>query len=349
MLGDSPTSVGIGFQSTYPRDRGQTLQGRLRALLQPADIIFGNLETVISSNSVHHGRLARDQMRADPAILRALSGTFDIVSVANNHADQHGARAFQDTVASLRGAGIRCCGVAGAAPWHSEPEIVKVRDRRVGFLGYSLRPRQYGVRESTYATGTPESIRADVDRLRDRVDFTVVSLHWGEEFVATPSTSEQAFAQTLLESGANVVLGHHPHVTRPVEQRVGGVIAYSLGNFVSDMIWQPQLTRCMILTIQLGNSSLVRSIEFADIQDDFLPDLVLSSPIPAADDAEPGMALLSDEDYAKAASTALKKQRLAQYKYFFSNFARYPVAVSVGLISATIRNRLRALTLGHSR
>ena len=73
----------------------------------------------------------------------------------------------------------------------------------------------------------------DVVELRKQVDCVVVSLHWGYEYVEYPSPRQQAFARKLVRAGAQMVIGHHPHVVQGVERYQGGLIAYSLGNFNS--------------------------------------------------------------------------------------------------------------------
>ena len=75
------------------------------------------------------------------------------------------------------------------------------------------------------------------------MDVVVVSLHWGEEFVDQPSMQEVELGHAVIDAGATAVLGHHRHVVRPVERYRHGVIAYSLGNLIGDMVWYTAFRR----------------------------------------------------------------------------------------------------------
>jgi poly-gamma-glutamate synthesis protein (capsule biosynthesis protein) len=68
-------------------------------------------------------------------------------------------------------------------------------------------------------------------------DYTLFSLHWGNEYLFYPSPSQVALAHELIDMGVNVIIGHHPHVVQPIEKYKGGIIMYSLGNFLFDMFW----------------------------------------------------------------------------------------------------------------
>jgi len=216
QLGDSPTSVGFGFGSRFADSDLTSVLDGIRPALR-ADVVFGNLEVPLSPRSSATSSLSSRQMRGDPRFAPMLRAAgFTVLNVANNHAVQHGVDAFHDSVAALRAAGIAPCGLRGAAPWASAPAILVANSVRVGILAYCLRPRQYGDAEPPYAEGSPDEIGADVRRVSADVDCVLVSLHWGEEFVPVPSVEEASFARSLIDAGATLILGHHPHVARPV-------------------------------------------------------------------------------------------------------------------------------------
>ena len=254
QLGDSPTSVGFGFGSRYAgSDLASVLDGiRAAGALRGRRGVREPRGPALRAH-VATSTLAARQMRGDPRFAPMLRAAgFTVLNVANNHAVQHGVGAFHDSVASLRAAGITPCGVRGAAPWASAPVTLVANGVRVGVLAYCLRPRQYGGAEPPYAEGSPDEIRADVARLRPDVDALLVSLHWGEEFVPVPSVDETEFARSLIDAGATLILGHHPHVARPVERYGAGVIAYSLGNCVGDMVWYEPFRRGLLLEAEIA-------------------------------------------------------------------------------------------------
>ena len=340
QLGDSPISVGFGLASRY-RSRGlDAVFSALRPLLNDADFVFGNLECTLSTVGLESGSWRSAQLRGEPDFARALRRAgFTALNVANNHAVQHGVRAFHETLDLLADVGIECCGVRGAAPWCCKPVIWRTGDGyRVGLLGYCRRPRQYGPQEPPFAEGEPQDIVADVQRLRGAVDCVVVSLHWGEEFVSQPSCTEVALAHAVIEAGASLILGHHPHVLRPFERYRQGLIAYSLGNCVADMVWWPEVRRGGVLRCTLDVSG-VRSAEFAPTHID-----AAYRPLPGPRRTEPnGLRPLDEHAYHRAIQRTVRLQRIAAYRYAALNVWRYPPRMLVQLAAATVQNRLGAL------
>ncbi len=339
QLGDSPTSVGFGFGSRFAdSDLTSVLEG-IRPALR-ADVVFGNLEVPLSPRSSAISGLSSRQMRGDPRfapVLRAAG--FTVLNVANNHAVQHGLDAFHDSVAALLAADISPCGLRGAAPWASAPVIMVANSVRVGILAYCLRPRQYGDGEPPYAEGSPDEIRGDVARLRPDVDCVLVSLHWGEEFVPVPSVDEAAFARSLIDAGAVLILGHHPHVARPVERYRGGVIAYSLGNCVGDMVWYEPFRRGLLLEAEIAGGSVTSaSVRATRLSENYSP-VVEAGDLPLAHAEQVGA--LSAADYARAIARTWREQRRAVYPYALAHLWREPAALGQ-LVGRTVRNKLRA-------
>ncbi len=345
MLGDSAICVGYGFRSRYPN--GDSLERLLAApsgLLRGADIVFGNLEVSLSAYGFSSARWKSAQMRAEPSLAGALARIgFNVLNVANNHANQHGDRAFQDTIAALRSAGIACCGVRGQAPWECAPVVLDTRHgQRVGVLGYCLRPRQFSSNVPPYAEGTTDSIVADVRRLRSDTDVMIVSLHWGEEFLDTPSVTEVALGHAIADSGAALVLGHHPHVVRPIERYGSSIIAHSLGNWVSDMIWYEPLRHGAVLRVDLDTDSA----RAAGAEGTFLTAALAPSTEPSGAprivDAS-DLPALREDIYARAVARTIRAHRFASYVYAVKNLHRYPPRVLWQLLVQTARNKLAFL------
>ena len=341
QLGDSPVSVGFGLSSRY-RSRGlDNVFSAIRPVLAGADFVFGNLECPLSTAGLDVGSWRSAQLRGDPSFAGALARTgFTVLNVANNHAAQHGITAFRETVDLLAEQGIRCCGVRGVGPWCSEPVVLPIPgSRRVGILGYCQRPRQYGPEEPPYAEGTSAEILSDVERLRNggTVDAVVVSLHWGEEFVSQPSRAEVALAHAVIEAGAALIIGHHPHVLRPVERYRHGLIAYSLGNCIADMVWWPRLRqggvlRCTIDRSGAGSADLTRIYIDAAYR-----------PAPLARSEGNGLHPLDEQAYRRAVRRTVRSQRAAAYRHAAFNLWRYSPRMLGQLAAVTIQNKAGAL------
>jgi poly-gamma-glutamate synthesis protein (capsule biosynthesis protein) len=210
---------------------------------------------------------------------------------------------------------------------------------RVGLVGYCWRPRQYGREEPPFAEGRPEEVLADIDRLRSSVDAVIVSLHWGEEFVGRPSESEVALARGMIEAGAIAVIGHHPHVLRPCERSGNGIIAYSLGNFTSDMLWQDDLRGGGILDCSWDEGRLRHaSLTSTFIGRDYRP--MLGATVAIQEGPPPS---LPNDAYLREVERSLRAQRVSAYRYAAAHLLRYPPSVVGELAWVTAKNKLGAL------
>jgi gamma-polyglutamate biosynthesis protein CapA len=340
MLGDSAIATGFGFAGRYSRFPVDGLS-QLKSLFNGADIVFGNLEATLSVSGHRPRSWKSTQMRGLPSYATSLRRAgFDVLSVANNHASQHGTAAFNDTVQLLEAAGIRCCGLQGTGPWSSTPVTFTRHAQVLGFLAYCLRPRQYGTGAPPYAEGVPAAMCEDIDRLKQASDHVIVSLHWGEEFVPLPSASEITLARQLCDAGATVIVGHHPHVLRPIVRYNRAVIAYSLGNFVSDMLWQEQLRRGALLKVHLGGT--MPGIEQ-------IPTYIGQDYIPRPE-AQVGIEpvtyfqgeFLEDSTYHAAVRESVSANRTASYVYALKHIHRFRMPTAFQLIATTVRNKIRA-------
>ncbi|HJX38370.1 MAG TPA: CapA family protein, partial [Anaerolineae bacterium] len=204
-----------------------------RELTQNADMAFGNLECAITSRGTPQGGIS---LRSGPEAARALSEAgFDILSLANNHADDYGAVGLADTVRYLQDADIAYVGLSTEEEGIGGAVILERGGLRIAFLAFNHVGPQY-----TLGPGggpvwlDPEMVYDEVRRATDQADFVVVSLHWGREYLPLPDAFQRQVARRILKAGAGLVLGHHPHVVGAVAFEEEGLVAYSLGNYVFD-------------------------------------------------------------------------------------------------------------------
>lgn len=344
LLGDSAVCVGFGLRSKYPGNALAAVVEGLRPALMASDIRFGNLECTLSNEGLLEGDWRSMQLRGDPSYVSCLNDVgFNLLNVANNHATQHGTATFVHTLEMLRATGIDCCGVRGTEGWSSQPVIKIVRGIRVGVLGYCMRPRQYSPEEPAYAEGSEEGIRRDVRRLKAEVDRVIVSLHWGEEFVEEPSTTEIELAHSIVDAGADILLGHHPHVARPVERYRHGVIAYSLGNCIADMVWLDDLRRGIMLhaVMERGQPQVTASLKAIEIDDHFVPKVAPTDRSWARISEK--VEGLQPSVYRQRVAATVRLQRLAAYLYALRHIWRFPRRVLAQLAGTTVRNKIRGV------
>ncbi|EKD49494.1 MAG: hypothetical protein ACD_63C00125G0012 [uncultured bacterium] len=233
-----------------------------------ADISFANLETQVSDRREvpSEGMV----LMADPSVLEGVKyAGFDIVSTANNHTGDFGNDIVTDSVRFLDQAGILHVGSGKNKEEAHKPVIMEVKGNKIAFFAYENVP------PDAYAAGPDDPgvawldidiMERDIKRVRDEVDYVIVSMHFGPEYVHEPHEKVQVEpAHAAIDFGANLVIGHHPHVTQTKEEYKDGYIMYSLGNFVFDQMWSEDTRKGEIFKGTLENGK-VKDIEFFPIK-----------------------------------------------------------------------------------
>jgi hypothetical protein len=248
--------VAVGDISLQTR-KGRSSFGNVQQAFATKDILFGNLETVLSN----HGKEAEKAvvLHTSPDKVAYLKDAgFDVLSVANNHIMDLGIEGCNETLEVLKKHDVSFVGVKNSTrtePW----AIVERKGIRLGFLGYFGRGFM-GPQAGLAINPVDEAgIIEDLDRLDALCDLSIVSLHWGIEKVFYPSPDQITLAHKLIDSGATVILGHHPHVIQGIEEYKNGLIAYSLGNFQFE--FNPR--ECVGRSNKRTNQSIVPSLELS--------------------------------------------------------------------------------------
>ncbi len=255
MLAGSGTSVYTRLGYDYPF-------AATRNHLKKGDIAIGNLEAPITSRGVEF-RDKRFRFRAAPAAATALQEAgFSVLTLANNHLLDYGSVGLQDTTDLLDRCGILHAGAGKDLGAARRAVTITIKGKRLAFLAYSLTfPEEFfatGSRPGT-APGYPSFFAEDIAKARQTADYVIVSFHWGTERAEHPHSRQVAAAHQAIDAGADVVLGHHPHVLQGIERYKGGVILYSLGNFAFGSL-SPSSRQSVIARITLGEG--VRNVEF---------------------------------------------------------------------------------------
>jgi poly-gamma-glutamate synthesis protein (capsule biosynthesis protein) len=223
-------------------------------VFQGADLGFVNLETPVAPAHSHGSKpFLFDAPVALPEALKA-SGV-KIVSFANNHVMDQGWAGFAETREHLREIGLEFAGSGDTAQQTFQPVILETSGIKVGWLGMTRwlngnrnpdKDDQPHVNFFPYpgeANGAPGADEARVisaiHAARAQCDFLVISIHWGIEYAPAPRPEDIDLAHRMLDAGASVIVGHHPHVLQAVEtyrtaDGRNAVIFYSLGNFLSN-------------------------------------------------------------------------------------------------------------------
>jgi poly-gamma-glutamate synthesis protein (capsule biosynthesis protein) len=193
----------------------------VRPWLSEADVALANLESPFTRAPFAGGRY---DLRASPEAVTALAAAgFDIVSLANNHALDGGEAGLAETLDTLHSSGIMAVtdpAIAGTSHTARRSVVtLKIGAQRIAVLGF-------------IDTGAPLDT-ARIAQVSADADVVVVTIHWGSEYFPV-SPRQRALAHSMAAAGADIIVGHGPHVLQPVEELEGTLVAYSLGNFLFD-------------------------------------------------------------------------------------------------------------------
>jgi len=225
--------------SMLPEADGRRLFVEVQPLLAAADVAFGNLEGPLldggTSGKCAHAKPGRCYAFRTPTRFarRLQEAGFSVMSLANNHAGDFGEEGRASTRMALERLGIRYAGAPG------EVARMEVRGAKVALVAFSTSSGTNDLRDLS------EAARIVSDAARE-ADIVVVSFHGGgegadrqhvlrgsEEFLGEDRGDLRAFARTVVDAGADLVIGHGPHVVRGMEVLNGRLVAYSLGNFAT--------------------------------------------------------------------------------------------------------------------
>lgn len=252
-------------------------QGVLLKLMGPAaltrrvrpwlsgDIVFGNLETAVTGRGEKAEK--RWNIRCPAKNLDALSEAgYTVLNLANNHVMDYGRTGLEDTLDALNERGFLHMGAGKDLGAARRPVFVEAGGLKVGFLGLtSTVPDEMWAKARKAGTAYSDFDRFPrwIREARKGCDVLVVSFHGGVEKADFPHEIQRAFGRAAVDAGADLVLGHHPHVLQPVELYKGKPILHSLGNFIF-VSPTPSTRWSAIARIRLGREG-VRRIEFVPV------------------------------------------------------------------------------------
>lgn len=238
--------------------------------LKSFDITFGNLESQLADldgetqSPTNEYRFAGPPAGADSLV----PAGFDVVSLANNHMWDYGKNRLFETLDNLDRVGIKYVGSSKTTENLYQPVITEVKNQKIAWFAVTALLNGYekmGAKDYVAWADDNRLITA-IQQIKPQVNWVIVSMHRGVEYAATPSSTQIEFAHKVIDAGANIVIGHHPHVPQGIEEyivkssppaeKIGetispparggvggggsidrkGIIFYSLGNFA---FWQP--------------------------------------------------------------------------------------------------------------
>lgn len=218
-----------------------------------ADITFVNLETPLigKCQPTQEGMIFCGNTRNVEGLVYA---GINVASLANNHAGNHGIEGVEETVNLLNKNNILVTGIAG-------PAIKDVKGLKFAFLGYDdITKPQPGV-----SNVNEDKIKSEISEARKQADVVIVTFHWGVEYRDQPDDRQKYLGHLAIDSGADLVIGNHPHWIQPVEIYKGKLITYAHGNFVFDQEWSQKTKEGVIGKYTFYDNQLI-DVEYLPVQ-----------------------------------------------------------------------------------
>lgn len=241
---------------------------RIASMTAAADIAVVNLESPFSHNGRYEVPTGSFSFNADPRSVAGLQyAGIDLVSLANNHFGNQGRQGMLDTFDILTNAGIAYTGAGTSTRAAHQPTIMERNGVRFAFLSYAYPETEAVATERIpgMANMDVSLLRSDVATARDQADVVIILMHAGTEYVTEPNWQQVEFAHAAIETGADLVIGHHPHWVQTTEIYQGKPIVYSLGNLVFDQMWSIETQQGVLARVMFASSTLER-IEFIPVR-----------------------------------------------------------------------------------
>lgn len=221
-IGDCTLGTDASFNTDTNFDAFDAVNGHgyffqnVEAVLENDDATFANLEGPLTTSDTKT-TVEQYAFKGDPAYTEVLkNGSVDVVTLANNHINDYGAQGLEDTKSALEEAGIDYC-------IEDEIAMKDVNGIPTAFIG---------IYELNDGIQCESRVQETISRAKNRgAQLVIVAFHWGSERSNQPDETQQSLAHTAIDSGADLVVGHHPHVLQGIEKYNGKYIVYSLGNF----------------------------------------------------------------------------------------------------------------------
>lgn len=235
----------------------------VKEILNKSDIVYGNLECPLLNKGTPTIKRRELIFKGEVSNSTALKEAgYSILNLANNHAMDYGSGGLLSVINALKDSSIMPLGGGTDNKSSHTPVFIIKKGIKVGFLGYSIFPPEGYV----FLENKPDIARfsnsitaEDIKQAKAQCDFLVVTFHWGKEFSHFPSDLQKEMAHLAIDSGCDMVVGHHPHVLQGIERYKGKPIFYSLGNFVFDKQIPPGTDESIILNIRINRNGIVDS------------------------------------------------------------------------------------------
>ena len=161
---------------------------------------------------------------------------FNLIGLANNHAMDKGEKSILNSNNYWKSKNVITAGTYSSQEERDTIPIHEQNGIKYAFLSYTTVTNTRAPKSYLLNMYSDDTVKKDIDSIKDKVDVIIVAMHWGEEYTNTPTNEEVRIANYLSSLGVNLVIGTHPHVVQPIEYINDTLVIYSLGNFISNQL-----------------------------------------------------------------------------------------------------------------
>jgi poly-gamma-glutamate synthesis protein (capsule biosynthesis protein) len=228
---------------------------QLTPIFTQADLVVSNLEGPITTNaSVSLGSVIGSPQNYtftfSPTIPSTLvKNNIKLVNLGNNHILNFGKTGLDSTIKYLTTAGIDYFGNTGYPD--NRYFIKTLGDKTIGFVNYNQ-----------FVKDGDNACLADIAAIKDQTDVLIVYTHWGIEYQTVANQTIQSLAHSFIDTGADIIIGSHPHVVQQTEIYNGKYIYYSLGNFIFDQYFSPETQSGLLVKVTIDQDNTITTTDF---------------------------------------------------------------------------------------
>lgn len=222
----------------------EKLAGEDNKFFEGIDLIGCNLEGAVTNNGAHYAPQMAYDFAFNPDLIGQLKKyNFNFFNTANNHLSDQGKKGVGETEKNLDEMNFYHSGCVDGGIDDCTSTILNIAGKKIGMAGFS----------TVYTKLDKEKLKTKIKDLADSTDLVVVNIHWGVEYVNKFNKTQQELAHTLIDAGADIIIGHHPHVTQGIEIYKNHPIFYSLGNFIFDQYFSKETQEGFAVGINIEN------------------------------------------------------------------------------------------------
>lgn len=209
------------------------------------DLIGVNLEGTVTNEGEHYDPIMSYDFAFEPDLINQLhSYNFNFFNLANNHFSDQGERGIIETRENLDNLDFDYVGCRDGQVADCSSEILEINGKKIGMAGFS----------TVYSLINEKAINQVVSDLASSTDLVIVNIHWGVEYEHEFNSIQQRLAHGLIDSGADIIIGHHPHVVQGMEIYKDKPIFYSLGNFIFDQYFSNDTQESLAIGLDITDS-----------------------------------------------------------------------------------------------